>query len=606
MASRVTVNINANDLTRRGLAGARRSLQRLNQQVRAAGGDVRVTLNDSGARNSIRRMNRLIRGIPNNVPVTVRMDDDGTRRAARRIRRAIRRLPNHVTVRVDTVAPGPGRLNRTVRSIGRHLTGPFRTLGRFLGGIMQDGIGEGIINAFKAAGPIAIAVLGASIVAGIAVIGAALSGLLILAMGAAFVGLAAFIAIKSGAITKQWDATQKRLGEAYKDAVKPVVPVIEHAITLMEKLALSFAPKFKQSLVETGPATTAFIDQLGKSFRSFGKAAFDPIMKAWNVFAPVFGEQWNEFMRELGQAFGDMADLVREHPTEIAAALEVVFETLELLVRTVTFFGRVWVGIMQGAMDATAFVIKAVAQLGIAAVTAFGAVIESAAKAFSFIPGIGSALEVANAYFQNWKGNSIAALEGVKRSADNMSGALDRANRKRTLEADIRSFQGKLAAARADLKRTAGTKAEAKVRANIQDLYRKIQAATRELNNIDGKVATTYVDTWQRNRGYAGNSVTGARATGGIIGAAATGGVRRNMTLVGERGPEIVDLPGGSHVRSNSDSRRMMAGGGTPAPTTLIIDAANDDISRMLLKILRSAIRVQGGNVQVVLGKGSG
>ena len=43
------------------------------------------------------------------------------------------------------------------------------------------------------------------------------------------------------------------------------------------------------------------------------------------------------------------------------------------------------------------------------------------------------------------------------------------------------------------------------------------------------------------------------------------GGRRGGQVLVGEEGPEIVDLPFGSHVNSNPDSRAMMAGKGARA-----------------------------------------
>lgn len=58
------------------------------------------------------------------------------------------------------------------------------------------------------------------------------------------------------------------------------------------------------------------------------------------------------------------------------------------------------------------------------------------------------------------------------------------------------------------------------------------------------------------------------KATGGAVGTAATGGPRANQVLVGEQGPEIVDLAPGSTVHSAPDSGRMMAswsgGGGGP------------------------------------------
>lgn len=51
----------------------------------------------------------------------------------------------------------------------------------------------------------------------------------------------------------------------------------------------------------------------------------------------------------------------------------------------------------------------------------------------------------------------------------------------------------------------------------------------------------------------------GGKAGGGIVGMAAAGGLRSNLTWVGEQGPELLDLPAGSRVWSNPDSRRMAA-----------------------------------------------
>ncbi|MFI0233164.1 phage tail protein [Streptomyces sp. NPDC017086] len=52
---------------------------------------------------------------------------------------------------------------------------------------------------------------------------------------------------------------------------------------------------------------------------------------------------------------------------------------------------------------------------------------------------------------------------------------------------------------------------------------------------------------------------TGKKASGGIVGAAASGGIRSGLTLVGEQGPELADLPMGSRVWSNPDTRRKLA-----------------------------------------------
>ncbi|MFE1192935.1 phage tail protein [Streptomyces olivaceoviridis] len=56
----------------------------------------------------------------------------------------------------------------------------------------------------------------------------------------------------------------------------------------------------------------------------------------------------------------------------------------------------------------------------------------------------------------------------------------------------------------------------------------------------------------------------GKKAAGGIVGAAASGGLRSGLTLVGEHGPELADLPMGSRVWSNPDTRRKLAVGQAP------------------------------------------
>jgi len=77
-------------------------------------------------------------------------------------------------------------------------------------------------------------------------------------------------------------------------------------------------------------------------------------------------------------------------------------------------------------------------------------------------------------------------------------------------------------------------------------------------------------------------------------------------TWVGEDGPEILDLPGGARILSASQSRAAMApviiGGGT-GTTRVVLEVRGTD--RVLLEMLRKAIRVEGGNVQTVLGRAS-
>lgn len=97
------------------------------------------------------------------------------------------------------------------------------------------------------------------------------------------------------------------------------------------------------------------------------------------------------------------------------------------------------------------------------------------------------------------------------------------------------------------------------------------------------------------------------KASGGIIGAAASGGIRSGMTWVGEQGPELVRLPVGSRVHPASGSRRawdsmLNSGpGGGSGPVVIELRSSGSDIDEFLLKLLRRAINVRGGNAQIVL-----
>lgn len=83
------------------------------------------------------------------------------------------------------------------------------------------------------------------------------------------------------------------------------------------------------------------------------------------------------------------------------------------------------------------------------------------------------------------------------------------------------------------------------VKGRINDLLGAVQSASNRINDVLNSI-----------RGAVSRLNPLGWAHGGIVGAA-TGGVRGGVHLVGEHGPELVNLPAGSRVRSNPDSRRI-------------------------------------------------
>lgn len=121
---------------------------------------------------------------------------------------------------------------------------------------------------------------------------------------------------------------------------------------------------------------------------------------------------------------------------------------------------------------------------------------------------------------------------------------------------------------------------------------------TSSMNRIPSH-KTSIIDTIFRSfhKSYH-ESFTSAHAAGGVVGAftaAATGGNRSGGVLVGEQGPEIVDLPAGSRVTSNPDTQRRLAqGDGGPTKVELIL-TGGDPLARALLNVMRAQVRTVGG-----------
>jgi hypothetical protein len=163
-------------------------------------------------------------------------------------------------------------------------------------------------------------------------------------------------------------------------------------------------------------------------------------------------------------------------------------------------------------------------------------------------------------------------------------------------------FDGKLTPAMRNALRNAGNTAK-----QIDALEKELIAAWRAANKWSGTYTQTYRVVREENRNYSGNSVTGGKATGGIQGAA-TGGARTGLTMVGEAGPELVNLPPGTQVHSNPDTRRMMAQGTADSAAKKMQISLSFDPSRApeairgIMEGIRAEVRDGGGSVQTVLG----
>ncbi|MDT0377224.1 hypothetical protein RM572_00340 [Streptomyces sp. DSM 42041] len=252
---------------------------------------------------------------------------------------------------------------------------------------------------------------------------------------------------------------------------------------------------------------------------------------------------------------------------------------------------------------------------------ALDVIVSGAAAAFGWIPGIGDKLEQANADFDSFKGSFLAGLQTAEDKARQFSAVVKPRLERNKLKMNIASWNRQIDEAKKKLKSVPKSK-RADLRATISQLQRRVRQAKGELASIRDKrvnitsIFTRIYRTHYRydglpglGGGWAHGGVVGGRAQGGVIGRAQTGGPRNGLTWVGEMGPELVSLPAGSTVRTAGDSQRMMRdmlrdGGGRGGTAVLEIRSGGSRMDDLLLELLRRAIRVRGGNVQVVLGGG--
>lgn len=83
--------------------------------------------------------------------------------------------------------------------------------------------------------------------------------------------------------------------------------------------------------------------------------------------------------------------------------------------------------------------------------------------------------------------------------------------------------------------------------------------------------------------------------------ASGTGSSASGMALVGERGPELINLPRGSQVKRNDETRRMMGGGVTNINISvpMLTGSANERrrVARMLIKDIQDIAGMNGKSV---------
>lgn len=375
------------------------------------------------------------------------------------------------------------------------------------------------------------------------VLGGAIVSAILLALGSGVIGLGVAAAIKDPRIKGAANDLKKQFSELFAEFGKPFrAPVAD----FLEKLSTYVLPMLKTYGPVLAEIFAPLTQKIGDGLIGFIQKLLPGLVDGIKGAAPII-EVLAKRLPDLGTMLGDFFREMGEHGPEAAEFFD------DLLGGIIKLVG--WIGKLIGAFLEFYIVVKnifvngkqLILDFASAAIDWLEKILDAAFVAFSWIPGLGGKLASAKAAFRDARENINAELGKIK---------------DKTVTIRMRTFG--LAAANAAV------------------------GVARTLSAL----------------GYASGGIAGMLPQS--VGRAASGGIRNNLTLVGERGPELVDLAPGSRVHSNEDSRRMVSqGGGDEGEFVALarwVGSGNAMVDAIMSGIQLKITRQFGGSVQAGLG----
>ncbi|MEV6473874.1 hypothetical protein, partial [Streptomyces sp. NPDC051657] len=253
----------------------------------------------------------------------------------------------------------------------------------------------------------------------------------------------------------------------------------------------AFGPLFGELFEWSGKATSALMDGLGFAIKwlspvfkdlSFGVKSVTSILSIlaptvrdtasaiFGSFMPAFGEVDKAVgpLQRLSNTIRDNKGAIQEFARQAGSAMiTVAGAVIENMPTALAVFRMVTGGM----------------------VTAMGGVLHGAAKTFGWIPGIGDKLKKADRSFSSFKDSYISGLKSAEaKTREFAAGALPKLEQGK-LKMNISNWSSQIETAKAKLKTVPPDK-QAKIRAEIGDLQRKVASARATLSGLQDKVVT--------------------------------------------------------------------------------------------------------------------
>lgn len=560
------------------------------------------------------------------------------------------------------------RVGKSVKRAGTDMEGAFSKVSKAIvrdgakaGADAATEMGSSMSKGFSGLAPVLVPVLGGIGAAAAPIIGGAIAGAIIGGAGIGGVVGGVLLAAQNPAVSfagaQLGETLLKDLGQRASVFIDPIMRGIEMIKSKFGEMGGDFSRIFNNS--------SKFLEPLVAGITTMVQKITHGLANLTDIAGPVIDVISNGFA-DIGGAIEGMFNDLKDNGVDAAVALDVVFKGLEvtirilggainLLVESFGFLAKIGAFGQQAqieyirlsenaklAADANKGVshsfesVAGSAESAAAPVATLGDKLDSIynteRKLFDATTGAEEAIDrLSESIKKNGKTLDVhtekgranrtalshlaAALNGEYKAYEEANGAGEKASRVATKNYDsfIHAARGlgiSEAAAKSYARQLGLLPSQKNVNfyANTHDAAGRIAALQGQINKIHGKTVEVRVITsggGQKLYASGGGRQAEQLAHGGIKGAA-SGMIGSGTTMVGEYGPELVDLPPGTRVHSNPDTERMLASarGGGGGATTLIVQSGGSRLDDFLVEILRNAVRVKGaGSVQTLLGR---
>jgi hypothetical protein len=437
----------------------------------------------------------------------------------------------------NNVGPAARSAERDIDKFGKGVTGKLAKMGGKIGDALSSAV-----EAIPPAGKLVAGVLVAGLAVALApALGAAITSAVLLAVGGGALALGIKSALSSPIVKAAFDPLKQTAKTLANDFGAPFRGPLVRAAETLDKALQAMKPTIDQIGRALGPV----VDDLAPAFAGFLKNALPGIQSAVEAAVPLFrmladklpglGKNIGIFFDEIAQGgpgatafFGDLIELIGKVLVGIGIAIGKLSSWYTSIRKFVT----------DSTMRFLEFRVKVINELG--------KLLEGATASLGWIPGIGPKLQKANRDFARFKDQANKDLAAIK---------------DRKVRVDTYS---NVAAVAKNVARTLAAIRDEKVYISIGSNIGQVVAG------INSQIA----------------SIPGVkrRASGGPVSAG-------QSYLVGERGPELLTMPGGQNgtITPNRD-----LGGDTVFEVTINLA---DDVTRVLRlnsRDLKRRSRMQG------------